>query len=284
MEQQSPSGAATVFCCQEARLAISEVIEFGHVSKPRARVLVVPGWGMHAEPYAPLASALALEGVHVACLTLPGHGTIAGTSEFTTASATEAIRSAFVRLGSLSPRRPVAVVAESAGASFAIAALAADEPCCWALLAPGVLPRMRQLLSWQGTRDAMRLLIRGRMPILGWRLDSVSSNPQFVSERRSDPHAMAQATRQYVWVVARSTVAALLIAPRLTRPVQIWHGTGDQLLNPWGSRILARRIGSSDTTVRMVPGADHGLVWDAVHGPAVSREVGRWIVDVSRNC
>lgn len=239
------------------------------------RVIIVPGWAMYAGPYAPLAEALEQMGAHVLSLTLPGHGNRVA-EPFTRMSAARTIRSAYTYLETIEPHRPVYVAAESAGVGFAISSLYDKQPDGWVLLAPGLLPRFRQLFSWMALSDSASLILRNRMPLLTWRLDSISTNPTFVAARRADGLTLRSVGRSYVRTVGGAAVRGFFRSSHLTGRARIWQGTEDRVLNPLGAKILLRRLGSNQKSLELVQ-AEHGLIWDTRTGPLVIAAVAEWV-------
>jgi alpha-beta hydrolase superfamily lysophospholipase len=245
---------------------------------PLVTVLVVHGWGMHAGPYDGLCASLAQAGAYCVAINLPGHGPDSELRDFTYSSAMSALRMA-LEICRKEADVPLVVVAESAGADFVLSlgGELGDERL--ALLAPGVLPRFGQIISPRAIGDGLGLLFRGRLRLDTWRLESVSSDPAFLAARRADPWTRLVADRRYVGAVLRAGFRGVLVGARQVRgSVRIWHGARDRLLSPLGSRFLLKLIGSRDKSLRVVPGAEHGLIWDRVHGPAVIAEVTQWVL------
>jgi pimeloyl-ACP methyl ester carboxylesterase len=112
-----------------------------------------------------------------------------------------------------------------------------------------------------------------------WRLESVCSDPVFLAARRADHWTRLVADRRYVATVLHAGLRGLAVGARqIHGAVRIWHGSRDRLLSPLGSRLLLRLLGSRDKSLRIVVGAEHGLIWDVAHGPVVIDEVTRWVL------
>lgn len=253
------------------------------VSAPRVVVLVVHGWGIHAVPYDALCASLALAGARCAALNLPGHGPNSDPRDFSYANAMSALRHALEICRKDRAITPV-VVAESAGADFVLSlgGELGDTPL--ALLAPGVLPRLRQLISPRSVWELVALLLGRRLRLDTWRLESVCSDQTFLAARRADPFTRLTADRTYVGAVLHAGLRGVLICAHQVRgSVRIWHGSRDRLLSPLGSRLLLLLLGSRDKSLRIVTGAEHGLIWDRAHGPAVIDEVTQWVMSVVAN-
>ncbi len=235
---------------------------------------------MHATPYANLGEAICRRGGAAFGLDLPGHGRALATKSPSLHELIAIVRAAVTGVSNDLPAAKLAIVGDSAGGTYSLAASPIDGVQKVALLAPGLLPRWHQLLGARALRDGAELLISGRLPLLGWRVEDGSRSATFIEQRRADPLALSNVDRRYVWSVARAVVRALISgAPSLAGEVRIWHGTGDKILSPLGSRILMRRLRTADASLRIVSGGDHGLLWDPEHGVQVTSEVADWLCE-----
>ena len=246
-------------------------------------MLIVPGWGMHSEPYAGLAEAVCERGGVAYGLDLPGHGRATSLSRpHALPLVTNALRAAIDAVAADWPEAELAIAGESAGGTYTVAAAPLRRVRRIALLAPGILPRWRQLVGLRAWRDSASLVLRGRLPLLGWRVEEVSRNHEFIETLRTDGLTLDSVNRRYVATVAQAAVHAFILgAPRTRGSVRIWHGAQDRVLSPLGSRLLSARLRNAAATFRLIPGADHGLLWDPELGGAIAEEVADWLCETN---
>jgi len=245
--------------------------------RPGFAALVVHGWGVHSAQYEPLATAIAARGGLAALLDLPGHGPAPGPRPFSLQATQDSILAALAALdGRLGA--PAAIAADSAGAMFTVSLGRRLGTRRTALLAPGVFPRWRHLVSPRAIAELAGLLVGQALPLDGWRLETVSTNRQFLAEHRADPYTMKSSGVRYVLTVVHAVLVAVASAsPQIQGDVRIWQGGADQVLQPWGARLLKARLGGRRASLRVVEGASHSLIWDPRSGAEVTAEIADWL-------
>lgn len=247
-------------------------------------ILVLHGIGFHAKPYMVAAENIGVAGATFAALDFRGHGGSGG-----------------IRGELVSPQRMVDDIAEwvahmratlQASATFLIAeSMAGPYGFLYAIqnpqmlnglvaVAPAVLASWRQALHPNSLKASMMLLGNASSPVIelgGSRLRSGSRDSRFVFERSEDTIALQTISPKYVLRIGEA-IGKLMTQGSLSTqaPVLILHGNRDNILSPWGSRLLHHRLRSPDKSLVILPGAYHTLLWDDT-SPTVFNIIGSWI-------
>lgn len=257
------------------RGGVAPLTEWGVLEDARAVVGIVHGWGLHPRLYGPVVSELLDRGAFVTGVALPSASQPRRRLGFSLVS--DAVEAFTGYADSLASNRDLAFVGESLGATYLIAQGPRVPPTArLALIAPGILLRPSQLISWRALSDLVQLLVHDRVD-LSWRLATASTNSAFIRQVQADPGTLKSYTRAY----ARAAVAASLIAtsfgaPKIRSEVRIWQGTADRLLSLAGTRLLLHRLGTRHKSLVLVERGEHGLIWDTELGAEVSRDVANW--------
>lgn len=247
-----------------------ELLEWRPSGAPQRAVLVVPGWGAHPRYYGHLIAALG--GLETAVISPFAPSGAVGTREHFCAL------SRIIDDLRLTGTGGISVVAESLGATYLLAAGSLRSSDRAALLAPGLILRLRQVISRQTVRHDIPELIRHqRVDIAGMRLNAISDNDAFLAEIRSSGLTPNYSSAGYVWGAVCAATSAV-VAPRGAGTNWILHGLDDRLVSPIGSRLLARRLGST-ARLTMLPGVEHGVLWDRRVGAKIAEEIAAFAVD-----
>jgi alpha-beta hydrolase superfamily lysophospholipase len=139
------------------------------------------------------------------------------------------------------------------------------------------LPHWRQLFTREALRDLVPVLLRNRLPVRGWRLDSASDNPEFLLAVRSSQLAPSYSDRSYI---ARAVIAGAKawLAPQSAANNWILQGTADQVVSPLSARLLTRRISRPRAECTLLHGVQHGVLWDRDVGEDVARQVVDYVL------
>lgn len=230
--------------------------------------VLIPGWGAHPRYYGNLIRAF----LHRDCAVM------ALWSENPKCRSTSLMHyqmlSELFECARAATEQPLSIIAESLGASFLLTHDVLMEADRTVLIAPGGIPRPRQVLSVRALRETAALLIFNRLPLLGWRLEAVSDNATYRDAVISGQLTAPYSDRRYVFGAVLAALRALA-RPKFHGNGLILQGAADELLSPLGARIVAWRIGRS-ASLRVLPDVGHGVLWDEVRGAAISEEAVRY--------
>lgn len=227
----------------------------------RAAVVVIHGINEHSGRYAQLAADLNRHGYAVYTMDLRGHGRSAGDRVLIRSfdEYLDDVEVLLERVAARQPGKPVFLFGHSMGGAIVatlgitrspkVQGLILSAPAI--LIAGGVFPLLRRL-AWLASAVWPTL----RITRMGCRF--ISRDPAVVEAFRNDP--LVFHGRFPVRTGAEILSAAKRIqtdAARLTLPLLIFHGTGDFVTDPQGSRLLAARARSDDKTLRLYEGFYH---------------------------
>lgn len=227
----------------------------------RAAVVLIHGINEHSGRYAQLAADLNRHDYAVYTMDLRGHGRSSG-DRVLVRSFDEYLNDVEVlldRVAACQPGKPVFLFGHSMGGAIVARLAIARRPKVRGvilsapaiLIAGGVFPLLRRL-AWLASAVWPTL----RITRMGCRF--ISRDPAVVEAFRNDP--LVFHGRFPVRTGAEILANAKRIqtdAARLTLPLLIFHGTGDFVTDPQGSRLLAARAGSDDKTLHLYEGFYH---------------------------
>lgn len=229
-----------------------------------ATAVVVHGLGEHGGslPYRNLDMHLTSHGIAVYTFDLRGHGQSGGRRMH--ANSWQDIRSdmrAFVDLvRSESQGSPIFLIGVSLG-GLVVLNFAEHHKAGLAgviTVAPGV--------DTSGASRVLRLIapILSRLiPTLaldpGLDLSRISRDGSAVERVTSDPYWQVKITTRFGYQILRAVDETQRLAPQLTLPFLILHGTQDLIVPPASSAAFIERVGSSDKERRTYDGAYHNL-------------------------
>jgi alpha-beta hydrolase superfamily lysophospholipase len=245
----------------------------------RAVLVIVPGFNSHSGYYAWAAEEFAATGIAVFAIDLRGRGRSQGDRFYVESFAEYAadveivLATARARL----PNLPTFLLGHSAGGVVAClvalthgAELAGliSESFAYELPAPDFALTIIKGLSH----------IAPHAPVLRLKNADFSRDPAIVAAMDADPLIAAETQPS-------ETLAALIRADgqlhheaaQLNLPVLILHGTADKAAKPAGSADFHDRVGSTDKTLKLYPGAFHDLLSD-IGKNEVLRDVRDWII------
>lgn len=229
--------------------------------EPRAVVVIIHGINEHSGRYAQLAANLNRHGYAVYTMDLRGHGRSAGPRALVRSfdDYLDDVEVLLERVADREPNKPIFLFGHSMGGAI-VARLGITRPpkvrglilsAPAVLIAGGVFPLLRRL-AWLASIVWPTL----RVTRMGCRF--ISRDPAVVEAFRNDP--LVFHGRFPVRTGAEILANAKHLqtnASRLRLPLLIFHGTGDFVTDPQGSRLLASRAASSDKTLRLYEGFYH---------------------------
>jgi alpha-beta hydrolase superfamily lysophospholipase len=261
-----PAGSLGDFRRVEPQPGSTNVVDgVVHFTWPRPRsdsaVFLVPGWGYHPFYYARLIERLREHATIISVWSEPSVDGRASALHYRRLSQTLA------RVRANYPHSSFSIVGESLGCTYLLAGSMLQPTDDVVLIAPGLIPRARQLASPPALADSWRLVAHDAMPILNWRFLASSDNQAFIADVRRSGLTPPFTGRGYVM----SAAAAAFKAPfkhHKIRSVLVLQGADDQLLNPLGATVAFRSLRAKRKELKVIAGAGHGLIWDTSHGPA----------------
>lgn len=248
----------------------------------RARGLVVlaHGYGEHAGRYDALANLLAGHGLAVRAIDFAGHGKSGGRrGEVSDLGALVSDLGAFVEeVRADMPDLRCGLLGHSAGGAVAAVLLSRQQSLVDALVLSAPYLLHGEPVPARRLRLVRRLA--GIFPRLGVdRVDpaKLSRLPTEVEAYRKDPLVFhGKATARTVLELFRGG-EAIDLAPRLTVPLLVLHGSEDRIADPAASGELARRAGSKDVTFELVAGGYHELLND-LEQKRIRERICDWLV------
>ncbi len=234
-------------------------------------VVLVPGWGAHPRYYGGLIRALLTERARVMSAWSSGQNGAPLDAHY------RHLADLFLRARATSEATGVGAVAESLGATYLLSDDVLTSTDRAVLLAPGLFLRWRQIASRPALHDFLTLIREGRVPFTDWRLDSVSNNPELRALVHSSQLAPRYSDRAYVWHALKAAIGAI-ISPSAPGDTWIIQSKADELVSPFGAKLLARRLGKTRCRLTLVSHSAHGILWDQNQGAALSSDIAKFLV------
>ncbi|RAR63975.1 alpha-beta hydrolase superfamily lysophospholipase [Paraburkholderia unamae] len=257
---------------------------------PRAALALVHGLAEHAGRYAALAARLNAAGIDVYAIDLRGHGRAPGRRAWV-ARFDEYLDDADALLAHASAQcatrhTPLFLMGHSMGG--AIAALYAVErlpqtrvPLAGLLLSSAALAPGRDVPAWMIAASRVVSAIWPRFPAMKIDAALLARDSAVVEANRADPlvhHGAIPARTGAQLLEAMKRIEAGRADLRV--PVLIWHGTGDKLTEPEGSRAFGANVGSPDRTLTLYEGSYHETLNDLDR----ERVIGAMIDWIEHHC
>ncbi len=246
--------------------------------KPRAVVVIVPGFNSHAGYYAWVAERLVTSRFAVYAVDLRGRGRSGG-ERFYVASFSEYVSDAakVVALAKThAPGVPVFLLGHSAGGVVA---------CIYALEHQAELAGLicESFAHQVPAPDIALTILKGlshiapHAHVLKLKNEDFSRDPEVVAAMNADP-LIADETQpsQTVAELVRADERLKREFPHITLPVLILHGTEDKATKPSGSQAFHDRAGSVDKTLKLYAGHFHDLLND-IGKEAVLGDIQSWL-------
>jgi alpha-beta hydrolase superfamily lysophospholipase len=252
----------------------------------RRTIAVLHGIGFNGEPYASVIEDLPLQGTRLTALDLRGHGTSEG-NRGSLPHHDRIISDISEWLGLLKQESPglhLYVLGESMGVIYAtLFAMAHGSAISGLILvAPPIVPSMKQLLHFDTARTILSLAIpfmRHHISLTGWRLAVGSADEDFVKYRRTSTLALSSVSIGYMARLGRAIASIGLVRRvQIECPILLAYGSDDKVVSPLGCRLLFSRIANPDKTLLEVRGARHTVLWDP-HRAKLFSGLARWIQD-----
>ncbi len=248
--------------------------------EPSAVMVVVHGIAEHGGRYAWLAERACAQGIGVVTLDLRGHGRSPGERSYVERFDDYLldVDTLWMRARELAAGRPLFLLGHSMGGAIALR---------WA--AQRRLPMAGLILSSAALKiggDGPRLLIalapllsRWQPHLRGTKLDPalISRDPAQVAAYVNDPLVSLKAPPARTGAELLAAMESNRVAAAgLELPVYLFHGDGDRLTDPAGSREIFEAWRGADKTLRLWPGSRHETFND-LDREAVVTELLDWV-------
>jgi acylglycerol lipase len=248
--------------------------------KPRAVVIIIPGFNAHSGYYAWVAEQLVATGLAVYAVDLRGRGNSDG-ERFYVDNFEDYVRDveAVVKVAKArEPNVPFFLLGHSAGGVVSCLYTLDHQPELAGLICESFAHELPApdfaLAVFKGLG-----YVAPHAHILHLPNERFSRDPKVVETMNEDP-LIAHETQP------TRTMAALVRAderlkkefPQITVPILILHGTDDQNTKPDGSRHFYDMAGSTDKTLKLYEGGFHDLLND-IDKDAVMQDIEDWIDD-----
>lgn len=246
----------------------------------RALVLIVHGFAEHSSRYDHVARTLVGQGYGVYALDQRGHGRSEGprANLHVFDELVADLRRYSEMLYERHPALPRFVFGHSMGGAVTLQ-LGLEHPHPFAglvlsapyLRSPAPLPApLEPLLDW----------LSRRVPDLRTSpldVGAISRDPAEVQAYRDDPLVYTGRIKLRMGLeLLRAGPRLLPLAPRVSLPTLILHGSSDRLADVRGSEQLFRQLGSTDKTLRVYDGGYHELFNDVVRDEVFDDLIG-WL-------
>ena len=232
-------------------------------SPPSAVVIFLHGIASHAGWFTETAADLNRHGVEVYGLDRRGSGRSGGPRGHLDRyeRAFDDVEQLVRLVASEHPDTPVFLAASSWAAKLAVvyAAQRAAPLSGLLLLGPVLLPRVN-LSPWRRVMVVAGHLVRPmvRLPI-PLTPELYTANPPYRDFIRADPLRLLEATVQFYWQTARLDRRRRRATARVTLPVLLLQGDGDEMVDVPATHRWFERLGGEGNTYRAYPGAGHTL-------------------------
>jgi lysophospholipase len=241
----------------------------------RAGVLIVPGYGDHAERFREVALHLAPRGLEVVAIDLRGHGRSAGQRGYVKrwADYHDDIEAALMQLPG-----PHFVLAHSMGAMATLDWIAHRSPALAGVVLTnpylGLAMKVNPAKLIAGHIFA-RLLPKIALPS-GLPPEGMSHDPAIVEEYRRDPLIFDTANASWFGecTAAQTRVRAMT---KVDVPLFYIYSDADPIASPPMNAALAEAITSPDKTVLLRPGEYHEVL-NEVARAELHQKIGDWIL------
>ncbi len=252
------------------------------VVPPKATLLIVHGFAEHSLRYEHVAHYFTNAGFAVYAYDMRGHGLSDGKRAYIDhfdqlvtdlAHVHQEVTDAFADL-------PSFILAHSIGTTVTLKYLIDHRP-----KPKGVILSGTALVPGD---DIPQILIKlsgfiGKLlptlPTIKLDADSVSRDPAVRSAYRSDPFVFTDRIPARTGAEFNAAFAYLQgKLNQLVTPLLMLHGTGDKLINPAGSRLLADKAGSSDKKLHLWEHLYHEIL-NEPEKQEIMKEIEDWITD-----
>jgi alpha-beta hydrolase superfamily lysophospholipase len=247
--------------------------------RPRAAVVLLHGIGNHGGSFAGLAETLAGEGYAVHALDQRGHGRSQGprASIEHFADLIEDVRSFIEAVRAADPDRRLFLLGHSWGGLLALAYAVRWQHQIDGLVlcAAGLAPSSATAEQIAAVRQLAR--VAPDTPAVELRLDKLTRDPEALAALLADPLMHRDKIPARLAVETLDTIAE--VSGRLetiTLPVLLMHGTGDQISDPAGTRLIYDQISSTDRTLKLYEGLWHQL-FNEPEQAAVIADLAGWL-------
>jgi lysophospholipase len=229
-------------------------------------VLLMHGYGEHAERYHELASDLARAGYPVCALDARGHGRSDGRRGHVTryTDYTRDLLALLARAEAHYPARKRVLFGHSNGGLIAIqtalqaqtrfAALVLSSPLLGMRL---VVPRWKVVLGRVMSKIIPALSLPSDIPP-----SDVTRDPEIAQRYATDPLVNKNATARYFTEMQAAIADSFARAAQITLPALIMQGGDDRVASAPDTRRFSEQVGSHDKTYSEYPGMFHEIFND----------------------
>lgn len=228
--------------------------------KARGHLALIHGYAEHGGRYGRFAEAVAARGLVVHALDLRGHGVSPGRrGDMPGVDRVVGDVEAF----SASLPGPTFLFGHSAGGAAAACAAARLPDLAGLLLTAPFLRNADPVPGWLRAVSGVVAAVVPHVPVRTLDLDALSRIPEEVEAYRDDPLVYTGPVQARAGsVMLNMGDRALELAPHVTVPTLVMHGTDDAIADPEGSRLWIDEVGHADAQLELVSGGYHELLND----------------------
>ena len=226
-------------------------------------MVIAHGGGEHSGRYAHVGAALAAAGYATYALDHRGHGRSGGArADIGRMDAVVAdLRAMIGRARERHPSTKVFLLGHSMGGCIALTYSCRYGEEIDGLILSGPVTSLET--ASRPTRAISKVLgeVLPRLGVYAVEAAAVSRDPEVVKAYETDPlvhHGKMPA--RTVAELTRAVEAFPDAVPSLRMPLLIMHGTGDRIVPPAGSKMVAERAGSEDKALRLYEGLYHEIL------------------------
>lgn len=241
---------------------------------PRAQVLLIHGFGEHAQRYDELARSLARAGFDVHAYDHRGHGHSSGARGYVDRFGRylDDLDAVLAHCEAARGGKPRFVVAHSMGGLVALMELVDRKPAWNGLVLSSPFLKVKlKVPMWKvlAAQAASRVHPHLALPS-GLKGDAAARDPDIARLYDSDPLNLKLATARWFTESLAAQERVFAEASTVELPLLLMHGEADVIADPQASASLFPRLGSRDKTLELVAGAYHEIFNDP---PAERRAV-----------
>ncbi len=232
-------------------------------TQPKARVVIVHGFGEHASRYAEVASALVAAGYDALAYDHRGHGNSTGARAYIDSFGQyiDDFESVLAESARLAPDVPQFVIAHSMGGLVALSALVERPQTLTGIVLSSPFLRVKlQVPMWKvlAGKAASRLYPGLSIPA-GLTGKDVARDPAIASLYDTDPLNLKNATARWYTETLLAQDRVFERASAVTLPLLLMHGEADAAADPARSAEIFPRFGATDKTLELISGAYHEI-------------------------
>jgi alpha-beta hydrolase superfamily lysophospholipase len=244
--------------------------------QPKAAVVISHGWSEHAGRYQDIAASLLESGFSVYAMDHRGHGKSEGKRGHVRRWS-DYVRDLELLRSSVCEDKQY-LIGHSMGGMISLHhlleyperfdAVALSGPAADVSIAVPLATRIvGNTMSWLMPRLSLSHSVESSV---------VCSDPKVVEDYELDPYNHGKVTARWFTEYLSAVDRLRENASKIKTPVAIWHGEGDELVEPWVSEQLFDRLLMPNKQRKVIPDALHEILLEPTW-PETAKEMKNWL-------